>query len=296
MYYCCPNSNCKVYKKAICVIKNGTFKRKSDSQIVQKFKCTGCKKQFSKATFTLEKYQKKRTINYQVLKYISSNNSMRRIAKNLNVDKKTIKRKLDYLNIKAEQKNQKFLTRLKKDKVINLQIDDLITIEHTKLKPLTVSIAIDKNRRYILGAEVSKIPAFGHLAKLSVKKYGYRKSEHQEGLKRLFDKIQPVVSENALIESDEHKLYPEFIRKYFFKAEFIQSKGEKSCVAGQGELKKVKRDPLFMINHTCAIFRANINRLIRKTWCSTKRPEMLQKHINVFIYYYNYIYLKDQKT
>ena len=58
----------------------------------------------------------------------------------------------------------------------SVQIDDLITSEHTKMKPVSVSVAVDKKTRMILALEVSKIPAFGHLAKKSRRKYGYRKS------------------------------------------------------------------------------------------------------------------------
>jgi hypothetical protein len=50
-----------------------------------------------------------------------------------------------------------------------MQMDDLITKENSKLKPLSASIAVDEDRRLILGAEVSEIPAFGHLAKHAVK-------------------------------------------------------------------------------------------------------------------------------
>jgi hypothetical protein len=40
------------------------------------------------------------------------------------------------------------------------------------------------------------------------------------------------------------------------------------------------------------MLRANINRFIRKTWCSTKKPEELQKHLDIFICFYNQVYLK----
>lgn len=293
MNYGCPNLQCKNYQRHESIIKNGRFKRKSDSRYVQKFKCISCQKQFSKATFSLEKYQKKRRINLKVLEGLSSGLSMRRIAKNLRVDKKTIKRKVDYLALKCESKNNKFLQKIK---VTHMQFDDLITIEHTKLKPLSITVAVDVNNRYILGAEVSKIPAFGHLAQRSRKKYGLRKSEHKKGLRVLFEKIHKSVLKEALITSDEHKFYLYFVKKYFSFAEYKQYKGEKSCIAGQGELKRVKRDPLFCINHTCAMLRANINRLMRRTWCTSKDPNMLKKHLEIFIYYYNHIYLGDVRT
>jgi len=90
--------------------------------------------------------------------------------------------------------------------------------------------------------------------------------------------------------------FTEFVRNYLPKVDYERFKGGRGCVVGQGELKKLYRDPLFSINHTCAMFRANINRLIRKTWCTTKDPKMLQKHLEIFIYYYNQIYLKGVRT
>lgn len=173
-----------------------------------------------------------------------------------------------------------------------MQIDDLITKENSKLKPLTVSIAVDSDRRFILGAEVSQIPSFGHLAKYAVQKYGHRDDCHHEGLKRLFQNLSVIVSTEVYIKSDEHQRYPFYISTYFPRSHHEAFKSERGCIVGQGELKKVKFDPLFIINHTCAMLRANINRLFRKTWCTTKNPRRLKDHIDVFIYFYNQVILK----
>ena len=100
------------------------------------------------------------------------------------------------------------------------------------------------------------------------------------------------LKKNATIKSDEHKNYPEFVHKFFPHGHYQRFKGAKGSIVGQGELKKLKRDPLFMINHTCAMLRANINRLIRKTWCTTKDPGMLQKHLDIYIDFHNTILVK----
>jgi hypothetical protein len=71
--------------------------------------------------------------------------------------------------------------------------------------------------------------------------------------------------------SDECSFYGPIFSKVLPAARAQQCKGEKSSVAGQGELKKVGRDPLFWENHTLAMRQANINRLIQKTWCTTKK-------------------------
>ena len=108
---------------------------------------------------------------------------MRRAAIILNIHRITVKRKMDFLAKRARERHDFFLDSLKKDQVDHLQFDDLITTEHTKLKPLSISIAVDAKRRFILGAEVSVIPAFGLLAKFSREKYGRRSNGHYQRFK-----------------------------------------------------------------------------------------------------------------
>ncbi len=287
MRYGCPNPQCKFYKKMNSIVRCGSYFRKNDSRYIPRYRCNCCRRHFSTATFSLAKNQKKRRVNIPLERLLCSGVSMRRVALILNIHRITVKRKLLYLAKKARVDHNIFLHGLRKDKVEHMQFDDLITIEHTKLKPLTISTAVDAQRRYILGAEVGSIPAFGHLAELSRRKYGYRKSEHRNTLETLFDKIKCAITPHAKIESDEHTLYPQFVRKYFKDSNYKRHKGGRGAVVGQGELKKLYFDPLFQLNHTCAMFRANINRLIRKTWCTTKDPEMLQNHIDIYINFHN---------
>lgn len=226
-----------------------------------------------------------------LFKLLASGVSMRRSAIILGIHRVTVHRKLVYLAKKSRMKNQEFLEKLQLDRVTHMQFDDLITSEHTKLKPLSVSIAVDAKRRFILGAEVGKLPAFGRLASYSRMKYGRRESEHKEKLEILFTNLIKVIHPKAKIESDEHQNYPYFVEKYFPSAHYHRHKGGRGCVAGQGELKKLKYDPLFKLNHSAAMLRANINRLIRKTWCTTKSPDMLKNHLDIYIHFHNYYLL-----
>lgn len=272
--------------------KDGHYFRKDDSRKIQRFKCLHCKRKFSASTHTLEWNQKKRRVNKELFGVLASGMSMRRAALHISIHRTTVERKLRYLAKKSRLMHEKLLAQIGTDKTKHLQFDDLITIEHTKLKPLSITIAVDAKRRYILGASVSQIPSFGHLSALSKKKYGKRKSTHKEKLYELLDKISPFVEEHAKVESDEHHLYAPAVERFFPKAEYFQYKGARGSIAGQGELKKLKNDPLFMLNHTCAMFRANINRLIRKTWCTTKDPNRLQDHVDIYMAFHNYVLLK----
>ncbi len=220
---------------------------------------------------------------------------MRRCAQNLGVDKKTVQRRLPLLAKRARSYNQKLIQSFT-GQIHNIQLDDLITKENSKCKPLSVTIVVDQDRRTILASEVSRIPAFGHLAKIALKKYGYRKDEHFDGLERVFKKISPLVNEQVRVRSDEHQRYPSYISRYLPKAKHEAYKSERATVAGQGELKKIQFDPLFIVNHTCAMLRANVSRLIRKTWCTTKSPERLKDHLDIFIYFYNRLVLGRSLT
>jgi hypothetical protein len=73
------------------------------------------------------------------------------------------------------------------------------------------------------------------------------------------------------------------VRKHFPAREHETFLSERGSIVGQGELKKVEWDPLFGINHTCAMLRANVNRLIRKTWCTTKKPDMLKRYLPILV-------------
>ena len=274
------------------VQKDGRFYRESDSRWVQRFRCRHCKKRFSAASFSDEYRLQNRRITPDIKRYLVSGVSQRRVALLLNVSRVTVARRFVLLKNRARNSQLNFLQQLKIMPIKKVQFDDLITTEHTKMKPLTVSIAVDPSSRAILGAKVGRIPAFGPLAKKSRKKYGWRASEHRKTLTALFEEINLSIDKNAEFRSDEHPLYPQVLLKHFKEASHQTFKGGRACIAGQGELKKVGRDPLFYINHTCAMLRANINRLIRKTWCTTKCPEQLQWHLDIFIDFYNREYLK----
>jgi len=212
--------------------------------------------------------------------------SQRRIAKGLKIHQLTVRRKLKLLGEQARLFNHR--DRLKRPITFELQFDDLETIEHTKLKPLSVTVAVEKGSRYILGFEVSRMPAKGLLAKKSVKKYGYRIDERSAGRNRLFRKIRGKIAPNAIIQSDENPHYKPDVAEFFPGCHHLTVKGKRGAVQGQGELKKVGFDPLFTLNHTLAMMRDNINRLIRKTWCTTKKIQPLIDHLELYVYFHNH--------
>lgn len=282
----CPNIATNQLCSKDNVLRDGHFYRASESRWIQRFKCKNCGRKFSHATGTLEFGQRKRHLNRQVRHLLCSKVSMRRAAYVLSINRRTVERKMHYLAKRARYKQREMLQSLEAA-VTHLQFDDQITAEHTKLKPVTISIAVDVKRRLILGAEVGRIPSSGLLAAKSRKKYGPRPSEHGRCLKRLFQLVASTIAPEALVQSDEHWLYPKFVKHYLVRATHVRHPGGRASVAGYGELKNKTFDPLFGINHTCATFRDDLARLGRRTWCTTKKIEQLQMQLDIMIEYEN---------
>ena len=167
-----------------------------------------------------------------------------------------------------------------------LQFDELETIHHTKCKPLSVALMV--NEKYVLlGAQVAEMPAKGRLAAFSRKKYGPRQDERHQKLRQLFRETKERLQERPMIiESDQKPGYENCVTEFFKEVRYQRHKSP-DRVKLQERLheksNKKRFDPLFAINQKCALLRSHIKRLTRRSWCTTKKPENLQLHLDLFI-------------
>ncbi|MBU6375354.1 MAG: hypothetical protein KGQ59_05120 [Bdellovibrionales bacterium] len=204
-------------------------------------------------------------MNAAIDRYLCSGVSQRRAAKLLNINPKTVAAKLRFLATEARAEMNKDLKVFNKNKLNNIQFDDLETSEHTKCKPLSVSLAVAPKSWKILGFAVAQMPAKGHLVKIAKRKYPYRPDHRNRSWAELLHGLSRYVKPTATFLSDENLHYPKFVKHYFPDAKHETTPGGRGAIVGQGELKKLRFDPLFSLNHTCAMLRANMNRLFRKT-------------------------------
>lgn len=282
----CPNCESSHESQVNCsnIIRHGSYYRTSDSKKVRRFRCLNCKSSFSYATFSDCFGQKKRQKNELLRKALASGVSLRRAARIFHLNRITVVRKSIFLGMKAEYRL--FSRNAELPKATMIEFDDLETFEHTKCKPLSVTIAVESSSRRVLGFCVSSMKAKGPLVERA-KKYGQRVDTRSLARAQVFRKIQPLVDERAVIKSDMNPHYENDVSRFFPNANYIQYRGKRGSNTGQGEIKRVKYDPLFSLNHTCAKMRADVNRLFRKTWCTTKNPERLYLHLAIFADFHN---------
>ena len=287
----CPNPKCvlsfKLGPKSKQIVRNGGFFRKSDSRVIKKFHCRICGCYFSMATFSERYCQKLRRINEPLRKLLVSGCSQRRAAKLLSVDRKTVVRRFRFLAEQARTNHREWLKQYERKPLDSIQFDDLETSEHTKCKPLSVALAVDPTHRKILHFHVSRMPAKGRIAEVARRRYGPRKDERPVGWNLLMQDLKPHVTRDAKFTSDDNPHYPKYVFLHHPGVTHKTVKGGRGAIVGQGELKKLKFDPLFSLNHTCAMLRANMNRLFRRTWCTTKTVQGLVDHLSLYVSYHN---------
>jgi len=282
----CPYHSSLITDDRTDLVKYGSFYRTSDRKKVQRFYCRLCRLHFSTATQSINYNQKKRQFNHQVTRLLVAGVSQREGCKVLKMNRKTFVRKFILMGLRAKDK---ILNENKKlyPKAVHIQFDDMETFEHTKCKPLSITLAVEEKTRRILDYQVSQMPAKGLLAEISRKKYGLRADHRKAGRRKLFKNLQQIVDSKCLIKSDENPHYPADVQKYFPQSKHMTYKGRKGAIVGQGELKKIGFDPIFDLNHTCATLRARMNRLFRRTWCTTKKPERLDLHLALTALFHN---------
>ena len=281
----CPRCGAK------CSAKFGHYVRKDDAQTIQRYRCMACLKCHSSATHTPTYRQKRRRLNRLVEMDIASSTSQRRIAIKHKCDRKTVARKIVFLAEQARIKTADWLQR--QPLFDHVQWDELITFEHTRLKPVSVAVMSSVQHRCIVGFGVAQIPATGVIAERSREKYGRRINRSGAMRRRVLAEVKDKLTDCVLIESDEHPRYAQEIKQAFPNATHVQYRSVRGSLTGQGELKRTGYDPLFSINHTLAMMRDNIKRLARRTWCTTKRMDALNDILAIYMHYHNTVLIPE---
>jgi hypothetical protein len=209
---------------------------------------------------------------------------MRRSAKILGINRKTVARRVSYLAAKAKLAQASLPAS---GPCAEVYLDELITFEHTRCKPLAVAMIVSKKRE-ILSFSVSSMPPIGkHLKQISLKKYGKRPNHRRKGIISCLEAVRPYIDKKTVFTSDEEPSYGALIAKTYPGQKHEQHPSKRAVIAGLGELKDHSFDPLFAINHTLAMLRANLARLARRTWVTTKKASRLEEFIQIYAGFHN---------
>lgn len=133
--------------------KKGFFSKISTrTERIQRYRCLSCLRSFSDQTKTLTYREKKPHVDQPLYRQLCSGVSQRRSAFTFHVSRTTVARKLVRLGRAAEFHHQRWLNSRPCADETTAVIDEMETLEHTKMKPLAIAVAVVEGRRLILAA------------------------------------------------------------------------------------------------------------------------------------------------
>jgi hypothetical protein len=170
-------------------------------------------------------------------------------------------------------------------------LDELETFEHSRrLQPVTMPVLIERGSYFIVDLQTAPLPCRGRLSERDRRKkqereaeFGVRRSGSREAVEKCFDTLAEVHARRGpvLVETDMKTGYRTILAKRFG-----------SRLAHARHSSKAKRDysnPLFPINHTLAMMRDGISRLVRRSWGASKLRARLELHAWIWVVWRNYV-------
>lgn len=291
----CPNRDCPSHGGvAFHFQRKGTFDRKVDLRIVQRFKCLVCRKGFSSQTFRVDYRLHKPWLPLGVFQGLISKTTLRQTARNLACKLDTTLRLLERLGEHSREVHSAFLARHARCggwREGVFQLDELETFEvDRRLFPLTVPILIHKKTRFVVHADTGTLPARGNLSQRDQarkeqyeKVLGKRVSQSRPATQRCFEALRGALSADAAfdVQTDEKGSYRTILRAVFgrqIRHQWVNSKAARN-----------RSNLLFPINNVLAQSRDNLGRLVRRNWGHSKRERNLRWHLAAWMLYRNYV-------
>lgn len=211
--------------------------------------------------------------------------SQNRAAILFNINVKTVAHRVKYFGLVGRDHCASLRKGLRN--LNHVMFDEMQTSEHTKCKPVAIPMITCPKSRRILAVGVASMPAQPPLVEISLRKYGERADERPEAIVKILESIAPCLKKGAVITTDRALHYPEPIAQVLPHVIHDAHLSRKARSAGQGELKRIVRDPLFNFNHTAAMVRDGITCLVRKTWCNNKLQARLEDRLYMYAHYHN---------
>ena len=290
----CPYDDCVHHRRAAFPWRRrGFFRRKVDGRRVQRFECLGCERRFSTQSFRLDYRLKKPHLTGRVFEHLVAKTTLRQIGRSLETTRKTVERRLALLGDHCAQFHAERLrcARVHGGLQGDWSLDELETYEaDRKLKPVTVPVLIDRSTGFVMHTECApmaprgpRTPAEEERLKRIQASEGRRRSGSTRAIKQTFGVLAKNVASTGAVQvtTDKKESYGSCLRKLFgerLEHHTVSSKRKRDI-----------RNPLFRINHTLAMLRDGISRLVRQTWAASKDRVQLQVHLWVWNCYRNYV-------
>ena len=273
--------------------RKGFYGRKCDGDRVQRFKCLSCGRWFSEQTFKVNYRLKRPELDVPIFQDLICKVTQRQSARTLGCKRAAVALRLRLFSVHCRtfHRQQLDLALAKGPLHGRFQLDELETFEHNRrLAPVTAPALIDAHSYFIVHTATGDLPARKPLSELNQEKLamrerarGKRYSESCFAVKRCWGKLDRLTASRPVISvtTDRKTAYASSLRKRFG--------GRLQHTRVSAKEPRGYNNPLFPVNHTFAMFRDGMSRLVRRNWATTKITRELRHHLWTWMTWRNFV-------
>jgi len=271
----------------------GRYRRACDGRSVQRFLCLECHRTFSVQTFRVDYRLRRPDLTHSLFGPLVSKVTHRQAARVLGCDRKTVAHRLQLLGEHCRSFHFWRLERARGQRGLTgiFQLDELETFEHSRrLAPVTLPVLIERKSYFVMDLQSAPLPCRGRLSKADrerkaerEKANGSRRSGSRVAVDRCLETLERFHAERAVVRVHTD-------RKSSYRCLLARRFGERlDHGRHDSRAKRDYRNPLFPINHTLAMMRDGISRLVRRSWAASKLRERLERHAWIWAVWRNYV-------
>ena len=292
----CPNPDCpsRAREAPFRYRRCGTYHRRCDGRDVQRFQCRSCRRSFSTQTFRLDYRFQLPHHDGAIFRALVSKVTHRQTARMLGIDRKTVHLRLRRWGPAMRELHECALDALASRRGLDgiACLDELETFERNRrLEPVTVPFLVDASRFFVVAIEPETLPARGHLRRrdrerraVLDRRRGRRRNRSNQALDQVLATWARAHARDRtpFLISDRKSSYPRRFMKAF-------PEGPRRHVRVDSKASRTRRNPLFPVNHTLAMARDQVSRLVRRSWGASKCRHRLRDHLWIWVAWRNYV-------
>jgi transposase-like protein len=273
--------------------RRGRYTRVCDGRSVQRFQCNRCKRTFSTQTFRVDRGLHKPHLDDAIFRDLVSKVTQRQIARNRGCNRKSVARRNQVFGKHCRSFHERALRARRSASAWpgRFLLDELETYEQNRrLKPITVPLLVHKQSHFIVHVAVGTLPARKPLSEANQRKLdalekeeGKRRSQSREKVSECFEMLKHICPRESIVTvaTDEKHAYRSLLKRSF-GARVVHETTHST------EPRSYK-NPLFVVNHTFAMLRDGLSRLVRRNWAASKEREKLKWHLWLYSAWRNYV-------
>ena len=274
--------------------RRGTFRRICDGRVVQRYQCKRCKRTFSQQTFRVDRGLRRPSLDRLIFLGLVSKVSQRQLTRKHQCGRGTIARRLERYGKHCRAFHELALRRRERSLpwAGHFQLDELETFEtDRRLKPVTVPLLVHMPSRCILHTAVGTLPPRKplpprkqkQLERIEAEEQEKRRSQSRVKVSECFEILKRITPGEGPVRvgTDEKSSYRTILKQKFGSRLMHQRTHSKE--------PRTFLNPLFLVNHTFAMLRDGLGRLVRRNWGASKQREKLEWHLWLYIGWRNYV-------